>query len=221
MSAKRADTIKDVLERKRVLSLQQIAESEAINERTVQRHLKDLKALSSYTHKRCFVTLPNIPRFDERGIWFYRNIGFSKFGNSLDTIVALIEGSKEGLSRHELESILKIGIAQQIHILLQREKLHRVKLGNRYLYIPEAAQKNKRQRIKLIGDRQTEEYFEKDVPKTDLVALLKAVLVEKKVSIDFETIKRIAKKYSLRLPVQKIYRLLVKYDLPEKKTPLG
>ncbi|MCP4364438.1 MAG: helix-turn-helix domain-containing protein [Planctomycetes bacterium] len=215
----RAEIVRDLLMEKKVVSLQRIAEHLKISERTAQRHLKVLQALSSFSHKRQFVTLPDIPQFDEHGVWFYRNVGFSRFGNSLEAVVALVEQSKEGFSREELEAILKIGIAQQIQTLIQRDRLHRVKLGNRYLYLPEAVQKNKRKRLELIGDRQTEEYFEKDVPKTDLVALLKAVLVEKKVGVDIETIKRIAKKYSLRLSLQKIQRLLVKYDLPVKKRP--
>jgi hypothetical protein len=218
-SRNRADVIKDLLLMKKVLSLQWIANHLGISERTAQRYLKNLQVLTSFTHKRQFVTLPNIPQFDEQGIWFYRKIGFSGFGNSLETVVGLIEQSKEGFSREDLEEILRIGISQQIQILMQRSKLHRVKLGNRYLYIPEAVQKNKKKKLKLIGNRQTEDHFEKDIQKVDLVALLKAVLVEKKVGTGIESIERIAKKYSLRIPLKRIQRLLKKYDLSVKKTP--
>ena len=117
-----------------------------------------------------------------------------------------------------MEAILKIGISKQIQILVQREKLYRIKLGNKYLYVPEGVIQNKKKRLKLVGDRQTDEHFEKDVQKTDLIALLKVVLIEKKVGIDLENIKRIARKYSLRIPLEKIQRLLLKYNLLEKKS---
>jgi hypothetical protein len=186
---------------------------------TLRRDLKALKAMSSYTHSSRYVTLPDIPKFDMDGIWFYRQIGFSKYGSSLDTIVGLIEQSKDGYSREELEGILRIRISQQIQTLLLRDQLHRVKLGNKYLYIPIAVVKNKKRRLRLIGDRQAEERFEKDVNKNDLIALLKAVLIEKKVGIDIENIKRIAQKYTLRIPLKRIQQLLLKHNLPEKKSP--
>ena len=211
------ERIREFFKEKKVHSLHGITEHLGIGNRMVQRYLKDLHGLTSYTHKGQFVTLPDIPRFDKHGIWFYRKVGFSEFGNSLSTIVRLIEQSKNGLSREQLEAILKIGISKQIQILLQRERVHRIKLGNRYLYIPEAVMRNKKARLKLVGDRQTEEHFEKGVQNTELIALLKAVLIEKKVGTDIESIKVIAQKYSLRIPLKRIEQLLLKYDLSEKK----
>ncbi len=213
------ERIREIFREKRVHSLAGISEQLRIGNRMVQRYLKDLHGLTSYTHRGQYVTLPDMARFDEHGLWFYRQVGFSRFGNSLSTIVGLIEQSRRGFSREQLEAILKIGISKQIQILVQRERVHRVKLGSKYLYIPEAAMQDKKRRLKLLGDRHIEEHFEKTVPKTDLIALLKAVLVEKQVGTDSKSIKRIAQKYSLRIPLRKIEQLLLKYDLPEKKTP--
>lgn len=213
------EKIRELLRKKKVHSLHGISDHLGIGDRMVQLYLKDLHGLTSYTHRGQFVTLSAIPRFDEHGIWFYRQVGFSRFGSSLATIVGLIEQSKRGFSREELETILKIGISKQIQILVQRERLHRIKLGNKYLYIPEAAMQNKQRRLKLVGDRHTEEHFDKGVQKTELIALLKAVLIEKEVGIDIKSIKRIAGKYSLRIPLRKIEQLLLEYDLSEKKTP--
>lgn len=218
-NTERLEEVERNIRERRVMSFDDVLHGIDCSAITLRRDLKALNTISSYTHSGRFITLPGIPQFDGHGIWIYRKIGFSRFGTSLDTIVGLIEQSEGGFSRIELEEILGIRISQQIQVLMQRGKLHRVKMGNQYLYIPEAAQRNKKKKLKLIGARQTEEYFEKAIQKTDLVALLKAVLVESKVGIEIESIKRIAKKYSLRIPPQKIQRLLVKYDLPEKKTP--
>jgi hypothetical protein len=217
--AEQLDRIRTLLTQKKVGSLRGIAEDLGVGDRMVQFYLKDLQALTSYTHSGQFVTLPEIPKYDAYGIWFYRKIGFSNFGTSLDTIIGLIEQSKAGYSRDELEEILRIKISQQIQTLLLREELHRVKLGNRYLYLPEAVMKNKRKRLRVIGDIQAEEHFEKEVKKTDLIALLKAVLIEKKVGIEIEDVKRIAQKYALKIPLQRIQRLLADHILPEKKSP--
>ena len=127
----RLEKIKELVFQKKVLSLQSIIEKSGYSERSTQRYLKEFNCLTSYTHRGRFVTLSDIPSFNDYGIWFYRKIGFSKFGSSLDTIVAIINQSKHGFSREELESILKIGISKQIQILVQRESIHRIKLGSR------------------------------------------------------------------------------------------
>lgn len=218
-NTQRLDIVERNMRDKKVLSFDDVLKLVECSEITLRRDLKKLNALTSFTHRGKFMTLPDIPHFDERGLWFYRQIGFSKFGTSLDTIIGLIEQSKSGLSREEMEAILKIRISKQIQILIQREKLQRIKLGNKYLYLPESVIKNKEKKLRLLGDRQTEEHFEKGVQKTDLIALLKVVLVEKKVGIDIESLKRIAQKYFLKIPVKRIQQLLVKHDLSKKKRP--
>ena len=187
--------------------------------RNLATGFEDTSGNQQLYHRGSYVTLPDIAKFNNHGVWFFRGIGFSSFGSSLSTIVGLIEQSKTGFSREQLEAVLKIGISKQIQILVQRERVHRIKLGNKYLYIPEAVMQNKKRRLKLVGDRHIEEHFEKAVQKTDFIALLKAVLIEKKVGTDIKSIERIARKYSLRIPLKKIEQLLAKYDLPEKKTP--
>ena len=139
----------------------------------VRRDLRALNYVTSYTHRGQFITLPKIPCFDNNGIWFFHEIGFSQYGNSLESILKLIDKSKQGVSREELEDILKIGISKQIQILIGQEKLHRVKLGSKYLYLPEEVMKNKKKKYRLLGSRQTEDYFEKNVRIKDLIALLR------------------------------------------------
>ena len=217
--ADQIERIKELVFRKKVESLHGISEHLGVGNRMVQLYLKELHALTSYTHSGHFITLPDIPRFNEHGIWFYQQVGFSKFGTRLNTITRLIEKNIEGFSREELEKILKIGISKQIQILLQRDELRRIKLGGRYLYVPENVMKSEKLKVKLLGDRQAEEHFAKEVEKKDLIALLKAVLVEKKVEISIKSIRSLAQKYILKIPVTRIYQLLMKFDLSEKKTP--
>ena len=78
----------------------------------VRRDLRALNYVTSYTHRGQFITLPKIPCFDNNGIWFFHEIGFSQYGNSFESILKLIDKSKQGVSREELEDILKIGISK-------------------------------------------------------------------------------------------------------------
>ena len=45
--------------------------------RSLFRDLAGLGYLTSYSHAGRFYTLADIAEFDERGLWFFRNIGFS------------------------------------------------------------------------------------------------------------------------------------------------
>jgi len=98
-----------------------------------------------------------------------------------------------------------------------QEKLNRVKLGSKYIYLPEEVMKDKKKKYRLIGSRQTEDYFEKDVRKKDLIVLLKAVLEHNKIKMT--SLKQLVKKYRLKLPLKKIEKLLLENHLIEKKKP--
>ena len=213
----RLQTINELIRKKKVLSFEKLEQSVNVSGITVRRDLRALNYITSYTHRGRFITLPKVPRFDNNGIWFFHEIGFSQYGNSFESIIKLIDQSKQGLSREELEDILKIGISKQIQILIRQEKLNRVKLGGKYIYLPDDLMQNEKKKYRLIGKRQSEDYFEKDVRKKDLIVLLKAVLEHN--GIKMTNLKQIVKKYNLKLPIKKIEKLLTENQLTEKKKP--
>jgi hypothetical protein len=101
---------------------------------------------------------------------------------------------------------------------LKRNELFRIKIGNKYIYLPEELAKNQKKRLQLLNANNVEEYYDAMVGFSDLVALLKAVLVEKKIKIDIKNLKRFTQKYSLKIPLKKVEQLLLKYNLAEKKS---
>ena len=159
--------------------------------------------------------MPDIPTFDENGIWFYEDIGFSRYRDSLALIVEIINNSENGMSRESIEEILGIKIFQQIQTLLARSKLNRVKVGNRYIYLPEQMIKEKKRRVELFGTQEVEEYHVGKIKVGDLIAVLKALLAEN--MIDMDDLGKVIRKYSLNLTVQKIELITQKYDLDSKK----
>jgi hypothetical protein len=52
--------------------------------------------------------LPSIPRFDEHGIWRYKDISFSKHGNLTRTVRYLVDHSPEGITAGQLCAILGV-----------------------------------------------------------------------------------------------------------------
>ena len=181
---------------------------------TLRRDIKALSGITSFTHRGEYVTLVDIPVYDKFGIWFYKNIGFTKFNNSLDLIVSIINNAENGITKDEIEELLKIKISKQIQILLSQKRLHRIKFGAKYRYLSEELAKDKKRQIQLLD---IEEYYAKKVSIADIIVVLKAVLSEYK--IDMNNLKKLVQKYSLDVPIKKIEQLLLKYDLASKKKP--
>ncbi len=181
---------------------------------TLRRDLDSLNGITSYTHRGTYVTLPDIPAFDETGMWFCKGVGFTTFKNSFELIVNTINEAKDGITREELEARLRIKISKQIQLLMAKGRLHRVKLGAKYYYISAELAKDKNRQLELLG-ADIEEHIDKKVRLTDLVAVLKAVLVEHE--IDIKNLKKLVRKYSLDVPVQKVEQLILTYDLTSKK----
>jgi hypothetical protein len=206
--------IRDFIKEAKAITIDQLFAHVPYCEKTLRRDISELNAITSYTHRGKFITLQTIPEFDINGIWFFNDIGFTKYRNSLDLIVHIIAKSKKGITKEELEKILKINISKQIQILLTQKRLHRVKLGARYCYLPEGLAKDKKRQIQLLD---IEDYYDKKVEISDLIAVLKVVLSEYQISLD--NLKKLAKKYRLDVPIRKIEQLVLKYDLTSKKKP--
>ena len=79
--------------RQKVITLTQLCQGLQTSVRTVRRRLKEWRALASFNHNSRFYTLPDLPQFDAHGLWFYRDIGFSRQGHLPQTLVALVRQS--------------------------------------------------------------------------------------------------------------------------------
>ena len=214
----RQTLVKNIIRPKKIQTFQQIHKQVSCSEATLRRDIRRIKGITSFTHQGSFITLKDIPKFDKNGVWFYRKVGFTKYKNSLELIVHLIDDSKEGLTREQIQEIVNIQIFQQIQTLLKRNKLYRSKIGNKYVYLPKQLATNRKKRMQVLSANNVEEYYDAMVSSSDLVALLKAVLLEKKIRIDVKYLKRFTRKYSLTIPLKKIEQLLLKYNLTEKKS---
>ena len=63
---------------------------------TVFRKLGQLDYRTSYSHRGRYYTLAEIARFDELGLWSFRQVWFSRFGTSVSTVEALVVASEAG-----------------------------------------------------------------------------------------------------------------------------
>lgn len=101
---------------------------------TLFRKLAQLEYLSSYSHRGKFYTLRSIASFTEHGLWSFRSVWFSRFGNLLQTAEAFVTRSEAGYSAAELKDILHVKTKHALSHLVRCSRLQRKKYESVYVY---------------------------------------------------------------------------------------
>jgi hypothetical protein len=143
-------------------------------ERTIQRRLKSWGAYYTSYNKNCrYYTLADIPRFNQYGIWKYKGIFFSKFGNLKNTVIAVVKQSESGLSAHELSEIIALPSYTFLSHFKNDPNIQREKHKGVYVYFSKDLDEFDKQKRKRKGIIQSKALL--DLP-TDAEAII--VLVE-------------------------------------------
>jgi hypothetical protein len=105
---------------------------------SVFRRLKPLGYLSSFTDAGGYYTLQDIPKFDMLGLWFYRDVGFSRAGTLKSTVIDVVHFSEAGKTPTELLNLLRLKVANSLHNtlsgLIKGKHLKRHRLQGLALY---------------------------------------------------------------------------------------
>ena len=106
---------------------------------SVFRRLKAIGYMSSFNHAGRYYTLAEVAQFDQWGLWFHRQAGFSRAGTLKATVVELVEGSATGMTPRELLALLKLPVANTLyntlHELRHDAQIHRQELAGYPLYV--------------------------------------------------------------------------------------
>jgi hypothetical protein len=140
--------------RKKVITLPELLAELQTSLRTLRRRLKAWGALASFNCNSRFYTLPDVPQFDEHGLWFHRQIGFSRHGHLPQTIVALVGQSPGGLTAAELGQRLRLNPRSFLWQFHQHPGLHREQQQGRYVYFatdPNVADRQKALRREALA----------------------------------------------------------------------
>jgi hypothetical protein len=130
------ESIKDLFLKKKVLGIYDVLKAaNATSRMTAHRYLKKLDYLSSYTHARQFYTLRSIPEFDVDGLWHFGDIGFSHHGTLMDTIIHLVNHSKNGKTNSELAQQQCVYVQNALLSLFKAGKIQREELNGVYVYV--------------------------------------------------------------------------------------
>ena len=101
---------------------------------SVRRFLTEVGYFSSFTHNGSWYTLRSIPRFDRDGLWFFRDIGFSRSGSLTSTLIDLAERSPAGMTAETLGEKLRVRCHSVLVQLCRNGKIQRQKTGRSHVY---------------------------------------------------------------------------------------
>lgn len=140
------------------------------------------KTYNSYNHNGRYYVLPDIPIFDENGLWKYHDVGFSRHGTLKDTIIYLVNNSSSGLSAQQIDEKLDISAHSFLSHLRGVPHLHREKYDDVFVYF---SKKNKKY-LEQLKCRQTESTLFKTnlISDMDAVKILVAVIKQKGITVE-------------------------------------
>ena len=144
-----ADTIIALLREQIVASLPDVlvALGPRVSRRTAFRKLKDLDARTSYSHRGGYYTLDELADFDERGLWSFAGVRFSRAGTLVATAEAFVQHAEAGHFVDELDNLLHVGTQDALRKLAGDGRLTRHKLAGQFLYCaPDPAQQTQQLR---------------------------------------------------------------------------
>ena len=125
---------RSTLKKEKIFTLPNLVEILQCSSRTAQTKLKMWKTYTSYNQNGKYYTLPEIPIFDEMGLWRFKNVAFSRHGNLKKTIIHLVCASTSGLSGSELGKILGLAPQSFVHHFRNVTGIRREKHDGVYVY---------------------------------------------------------------------------------------
>jgi len=207
-----AERARKTFRRCKIMTLEEVAEFIRSSIHTARRRLKQWQATNSYNHNGRYYTLPEVPEFDGNGLWRWRGVFFSQYGNLKQTVITLVQRSPAGLDASELRALLGLDPRSFLSAFATDPQLRREKTQGRFVYYDsDAAVYNGQQERRSLRPATGR-------PPTASEAI--AILVEKikHPAWSCEALQRRLRKQKVRVETETIQNFFLRHGLTVKKT---
>ena len=92
--------------KKKVMTIPQLQKLLYCSIPTVRNRLKEWRTYTSYNKNGRYYALHNIPKYGRDGLWKYKGVFFSQYGNMKQTVVHLVKNSEMGLDASAIGKLL-------------------------------------------------------------------------------------------------------------------
>ena len=202
----------NIFNKQKILTIDKLADSLQVSTVTARRRLKTWQALTSINKNGRYYTLPNIPEFNEHGIWNYQSVFFSEYGNLKQTIISLIRQSEAGLNTRQIAKIVNMSPSSSFFTQIENTTgIVRKKYHGKFVYFSDQSQKARKQ----IEKRMLKASSNVDMPTdSDAIVILVELIKYPKNSIE-QLAAKIQKK-GVKLDISIILRFLKLHSLLKK-----
>jgi hypothetical protein len=191
--------------------IQQLAAEMHYSIASVRRFLAEVGYYSSFTHNGGWYTLRSIPRFGRNGLWFYRDIGFSRAGTLTKTLISLITRSPAGMSAEMLGETLRCRCHGVLVTLWRKGNIQRQKIGRCQIYFAADPHKAQSQRQALSAQHPPQVQF-----SAELAVLILAEFIRSPDSSFEQLAEKISRNKNVTVNAKQIEQLFAQHGL--KKT---
>jgi hypothetical protein len=207
-----AEQARKAFMRRKAMTLQEVSEFIPGSIHTARRRLKQWQATTSYNQNGRYYTLPDVPEFDDDGVWRWHGVFFSKYGTLKQTVVALIQRSPAGLDAGELRSLVGLDTRSFLSAFAADPGLRREKTQGRFVYYAAdmavySAQRQHRSRVQAAGRQPT---------PSEAVAILVEKI--KQPALSDEALSRKLRRQKVSVEAETIRNFFLRHGLREKKT---
>ena len=120
--------------RRKVIVIKELSELLASSLMTARRRLKQWHTHTSYSHNGRYYVLHDVAKFDKHGLWQYKDIFFSKYGNLRKTVIHLVKTSASGLAAAEIGELVGLRPWSFLSHFHNEPQLKREKVEGRFVY---------------------------------------------------------------------------------------
>ncbi len=178
---------------------------------TVRRRLKKWKSFNSYNQNGRYYALPGVPCFDQLGLWNYKGVRFSRFGNLSNTTIHMVANSKSGLDAAFLSEMLGRGIHSLLSQLTRRGNLKREKHGGRHIYFSSIPERMEKQKFKRISHEKLSTEF-----SSSSVMILVLVEKIKRPGLNVPGLVKSLRRQGVSVNAESVTDFLTRHDLLKK-----
>lgn len=136
------------LKHARVAQMAKLATQLDLSTKTVQRALAKAGYFTSINQNSMFVTLKDVPQFDELGLWHFKKVHFSKHGSLRATLAQLIKQAPTGCTLQELEQCVGTRAHNHVSQLVREGTVNRCLLGKHAVYVSARSRQARLQEVR-------------------------------------------------------------------------
>lgn len=135
-----------VLRNSKIMTVSELMEVSTYSPRSLWAYLKEWGCYRSYNQNGRYYVLPDIPKFDQQGIWKFKNVYFSKHGNLKESIFHLVNQFPSGGNVNEVGAFLGISVHAHLTQYFKSGQIERGKYNGVYVYFSQNSAVYERQK---------------------------------------------------------------------------